>query len=233
MIRVGLTGAGDSLEEAAEECRRLGMQPVLLPCIAVTAAATDVIDEFRNVARAADWIVLTSARAVTIVWPDASLPMVPVAAVGKATARAAAAAGGRIEITGDQGGKDLMNRLGPRIDRALVAYPHAALTAFDLVGSMTKAGARVKHEAVYAIDPIPPAGDPVDAVVFGSPSAVKGWCAARTLDGLVVAVTGLTTAASVEAAGYPTLTIPTSPGYLEALEAVATLEIVANQKEPL
>jgi uroporphyrinogen-III synthase len=175
----------------------------------------------RRVAAGADWIVVSSARSVEVVWPEGGMPPVPVAAVGPGTARAVEAAQGRVELTGRAGGIELVELLGAAVAGALVAFPHAAVTAVDLVSPLQAAGARVEEMAVYSTQPLAPPLDPVEAVLFGSASAVRGWCSARSLQGLAVAVTGASVAAAVRAAGHSHLPVPAHPGFGEALLGLA------------
>ncbi|NIQ59511.1 MAG: uroporphyrinogen-III synthase, partial [Gemmatimonadetes bacterium] len=68
-----------------------------LPCIRVEPAPDDVLRRLRDRAPSADWIVVTSRRAVEVVWPEGRIPAGPaVAAVGPSTADAVRSAGGRV-----------------------------------------------------------------------------------------------------------------------------------------
>ncbi len=221
LSRVAITTTEDRARPLAEHSRRLGMAPVLLPCIRVTPAPPESLGRIREMARRADWIILTSPRPVAMLWPEGAMPAVPVAAVGPATARAVAAAGGNVQVTGDQGGAALMQRLGSQLAGRRVAYPHAGGPALDLTASLQAAGATVEEGVVYLTEEVGPSTDPVDAVLFGSPSAVRGWGRTRSLDGLVVAVTGPTTAAAVREAGHSHPLQSKPAGFRSALAVLA------------
>ncbi len=63
--------------------------------------------------------------------------------------------------------------------------------------ALEAAGASVEARAVYEIRPVPPAADPVDAVAFGSPTAVRGWFMSRDLEGVITGAIGETTAGAL------------------------------------
>lgn len=219
--RVGITTTADRAEPLRMAAARRGLRPVLLPCITVTPARPEHLSRFRQAADRADWIVLTSSRPVALLWPQGDMPPIPVAAVGEATARAVERAGGTVKVTGTRGAVDLLHQLGTRIKGARVFYPHGQLVAADITRRLEEAGARITAAVAYRTEPIGPGPDPVEGVIFGSPSAVRGWCLTRSFDDVVVAVTGATTAAAVRAAGYPYPHQPTKAGFKPALDLFA------------
>ena len=139
------------------------------------------------------------------------MPPVPVAAVGPAAASAATVAGGSVEVTGKTGAAGLLEALGPLVSGRRVAFPHADGADPATVADLQAAGAEVVAESVYRTTPIAPSEDHVDVVMFGSPSAAEGWCLSRSLDGLVVAAMGATTAAALIDRGHPPHVIPERP----------------------
>jgi uroporphyrinogen-III synthase len=211
VTRVGVTTSADRSARAADAYESRGFTPVLLPCIRVEAGADAVIDELRVAAGAADWILLTSARAIGAVWPSGSMPATPVAAVGEATARAALEAGASVALVGRVGASDLADRIGPGTGRIVV--PHAAGTDPGVLTRLAAEGWDVVEGIAYRTEPVAPADDPVDAVAFASPSAVEGWCSARTLDGLVVGAIGPTTAAALAERGRPPDVVAERPAH--------------------
>ena len=97
------------------------------------------------------------------------------------------------------------------------------------VARLLAAGAVVVSVPVYTMTPVAPAADPVDAGVFGSPSAVTGWLLARSAGELtVVAAIGRTTAAALEAAGRPPDIVPSPP---DIATVVADLVAAAHGAE--
>lgn len=219
--RVGLTSTGDALIRMEEACHRLDLSAVRLPCIRVSPASQTTLESFRMMAETADWIVVTSPRAVTTVWGEVAMPRIPVAVVGPETARTVEMAGGEVSIIGDGGGEELLKKLAGVMRGALVAYPHPAEPAIDLVAALEEAGAVVRHAVVYTTTPVAPPSRPVEAVVFGSPSAVAGWAMTRSFADLVVAASGPTTAAALSRHGCTDVLVPARPGSVNALEALA------------
>ena len=197
-LRLAVTTSADSSPRWADSVTAAGHVPVSLPCIEVRPRAADELDFLRKATLGADLLLLTSARSVGFLWPDEAIPDVAIAAVGRATAEAARAAGGRVEFVGDAGGDSLVASLLDAVSGKRVVFPHAGGSDLSRIDRLRAAGARVVAGAVYDSIPVAPANDPVDAALFGSPSAVAGWLMARTLAeaGLVGAI-GDTTAAEI------------------------------------
>ncbi|MBW3667198.1 MAG: uroporphyrinogen-III synthase [Actinobacteria bacterium] len=221
MTRVAITTAADRFSRLAESARRQGLHPVPLPCIEVIAAPAEVLEAARELARRADWLVLTSARTVEILWPEGEMPSVPVAAVGPATAAAAGAAGGGVGLVGESGGEDLIAELSEMIEGATVFFPHAS--GADRATTTAPGDSAVQIEAmpVYETRPIAPGPDRVDAVVFGSPSAVRGWGLSRSFAGLTLAAIGETTAAALAESARPADLIAPRPDFDDLMGLLA------------
>jgi len=203
-VRVAVTAGPDTAERIGRELHRVGLRPVWLPCVEIAPVPEETLRRVRRVATDVDWILVTSARAVQVVWPHGGMPPVPVAAVGPTTARAVAAAGGDAQLVGSDGAAALVERLGRRAADATVLFPRAAQVAADVVGLLEGHRCRVLSEVVYTTRPIPPPSQPpVEAATFASPSAVDGWTRTRPLAGIVRAALGSTTADALAAAGYP------------------------------
>jgi uroporphyrinogen-III synthase len=190
--RVAITTAADRADLAARPYRARGLDPVLLPCVRIDTGPDSAIADIRQQAPGATWLVVTSARAVAIVWPDGAMPPVPVAAVGPVTARAVSEAGGIVALVGEAGASDLVEALGQ--GTGVVVFPHAAGTDPGVFEEIITAGWDLLERTVYEAVPVAPSNDDVDAVVFASPSAVQGWVMTRRLDGPVVGAIGPTTA---------------------------------------
>lgn len=198
MPRIALTTTRDRAVGLASLCEEHGLEPVQLPCIEFVPVDESVLDPTRRRVGEADWLVVTSSRAISALWPDGGMPDVPVAAVGPLTAQAVRDAGGRPVVVGDGGAGELIALLSGRIGGTSVAFPHAAGAGTATIEALESAGASVDGRAVYEIRPVPPAAaDPVDGVVFGSPTAVRGWLLSRSLEGVVVGAIGETTAGAL------------------------------------
>ena len=79
MIRVAITT--DHFEEAAPPFRRLGLEPVWLPCIRLDRSDDTVLARAREAASSAELLLISSPRTLDLLWPDGSMPAVDVAAV--------------------------------------------------------------------------------------------------------------------------------------------------------
>ncbi|MEE9298967.1 MAG: uroporphyrinogen-III synthase [Acidimicrobiia bacterium] len=214
--RVAVTTTPDRASTIGETLVAHQLEPVILPCIEVIAAPESVLDEVRTISADADWIVVTSSRAVQLVWSSGGMLDVPVAAVGASTAAAVEAAGGSVEMAGHSGADALTARLTSMVVGRSVVFPHAVGADLSTIESLEKAGARVMAIPVYETRPIAPGLDLVDVVIFGSPSVITGWCRSRELDDLVLAVIGETTERALAENGYQAHVIPDRPDY-EAL----------------
>ncbi|MFP3914058.1 MAG: uroporphyrinogen-III synthase [Actinomycetota bacterium] len=203
--------------------RQEGLDPVSLPCIEIRP--TGRLREARQEAAAADWLVLTSPRAVSVLWPEGGMPPVPAAVVGGGTARAVRQAGGEVALVGDGDGRRLAQVLGGRVSGGTLLFLHG--TRADAGRFSGLAGVDVRAMAVYETIPLPPAPDPVDGAVFGSPSAVEGWTMSRTLGDLaVVAAMGPVTARALHGLGVDDVVTPPRPGIESVARTLsATLEM--------
>lgn len=221
MGRVAITTARDGAGRLVRMAKRYGLTPVPLPCIEVIPASSEVLDAARALAAEADWMVVTSSRAVTILWPMGGMPEVPVAAVGKSTAVSVEHAGGVLGLVGEAGGRALTVELGERLEGRSVFFPHASEADPSTIAVLEEAGAEVGAVTVYETTPIAPGPDPVDAAVYGSPSAVTGWLLSRSLDDMVLAAIGETTAGALADAGrYPDV-VPARPDFEDLMARLA------------
>ncbi len=219
--RVAVTTSADRYDQLAGPLDVAGCQPVELACIEVHAADQTVTEEVRAAGAAADLVVLTSQRPVAVVWPD-GMDGLSVLAVGEATAKAARAAGATIIGVGTGGGLELATLLVSTIVDKRVVYPHAGGTAQAMQTLLERSAAHVTAYEVYRVAPVAPGGDPVDAVMFASPSAVHGWVSARPFTGLVVTAIGGTTSAALREHGITPDTVPDRPGFLGLVAATVS-----------
>ncbi|MEW6336210.1 MAG: uroporphyrinogen-III synthase [Acidobacteriota bacterium] len=134
-------------------------------------------------------IAFTSARAPSAVLREAepyalaqAIVGIPAAAVGKATATSAAAAGFRVVVIGDAGGERLAEMLHPRLNPGAVAV-HACGSDHreDLASGLRRRGHEVLELPVYAMSPahaseLPPLPEvPPCAVLLSSPNAARAY----------------------------------------------------------
>ncbi|MDP8958309.1 MAG: uroporphyrinogen-III synthase, partial [Actinomycetota bacterium] len=94
-LRTAVTTSPDRAPAMAKELERVGLHPVVLPCLEVHPAGPGTLERARRAAEEADLLVLTSARVLGLLWPDGGFPATPVAAVGRSTAEGVRARGGR------------------------------------------------------------------------------------------------------------------------------------------
>lgn len=221
MPRIALTTTGDRTILLAPLCEEQGVEPVHLPCIEFVPADESVLDPMRRWVGEADWLVVTSSRAISTLWPEGGMPDVPVAAVGSVTAQAVRDAGGRPAVVGDGGAVQLIALLSGRLGGVSVAFPHARGAGTATIEALEAAGASVDARVVYEIRPISPAADPVDAVAFGSPTAVRGWFLSRDLEGLAVGAIGATTAGALAELGVAPDVEPPRPSFEELIAGMA------------
>lgn len=169
-------------------------------------------------------IAMTSARAAEPfrrgalsrgLWP--TLATLPVAAVGRATARAAEAAGLRVELTGTAGAAALVGQLGARLEGGAAAvHPCGRDRRDELAEGLRRAGRAVIPVAVYAMDPTPAADlpelptQPPLAVLLSSPRAARAYAAATScrFAGVPHLAMGATTAAAAAELGLAVVTLP-------------------------
>ncbi len=218
--RVAVTTTPDRAPTVAKTLVAHHLEPVILPCIEVIPAPESALDDARSISEVADWIIVTSPRAVLLTWPSGGMPDVPVAAVGASTAAAVEAAGGNVEMAGHSGAGELTAKLAPMVAGRSVAFPHAASADPSTIELLENSGARVKPIPIYETRSIAPGLDPVDVAIFGSPSAITGWCRSRGLNDLVLAVVGETTRQTLAEHGYEAHVTPDRPDYESVVTAL-------------
>lgn len=207
------TSVGSSADRWSAVISGTGLHPVALPCIEIVDAPEETLDRLRAEAQLADWIVVTSARAVAAVWPDGPMPARPlVAAVGPTTADAVRSRRGRIDLVGTGGAAALRDTLLPRIEGSTVVFPHARDADPQTEEILREHAARMVSAPAYTTVPVAPGDDTVDAAIFGSPSAVTGWTSSRSLTDIVTAAMGSTTEDALQQAGVGADVVPERPG---------------------
>jgi uroporphyrinogen-III synthase len=216
--RVGITSASERADRVAAPFEVAGFAPVSVPCVRTRPSDRPVIEEMRRLVDTADLVVLTSVTAFELLWPQGA-PSVPVAAVGRATAAAVRRRGGTVSTVGRSTGRALAETLDVAGKR--VAFPHARGTDQETLDLIAAGAAALDAMPVYENLPVAPPADLVDAVVFGSPSAVRGWALSRSFSGVVVAAIGPVTAAAVEQEGGRVDVVADIPSYQRLAHSLA------------
>lgn len=219
MTRVAVTTTADNAHRVGDALVAAGLVPVMLPCISISPSTEEILVELRRASTKADLILVTSARAVRIVWPDGDMPSTPVAAVGSTTAEAVTDAGGSIEVVGEAGAADLVAQLD--VDGLTIAFPHARAADPATTIELERRGATVHAATAYDAIPIAPADDKVKAAVFGSPSAIEGWLLRRHLDGMTIAAMGEKTASALRVRGVSDPVVAARPDLESLAQALA------------
>ncbi len=219
---VALTTTAERAEELAPLARDHGLRPVVLPCIEVAPAPESVLEQARRSAAASDWLLVTSARTIEYLWPrGGQIPEVEVAAVGTRTAEAVTNAGGAVSLVGHSGSVAMFSELITLVENATVCFPHGRGADLSKMALLDEPARAVSTWEIYATNPIPPALDLVDAVAFGSPSAVEGWSRSRSFAEVVVGAIGETTGEAVSDRGHHPDVVAGRPDYSELLERLA------------
>jgi uroporphyrinogen-III synthase len=235
-MRVLLTRSEEDCADWAARLAQHGAEGVALPCI----RTEPIVDAQRKAAveqalAEADWLVFTSRRGVeafAALAAAAPRGQCRIAVVGSATAEAAKAALGRVDLVGAGGTAESLAEtlvdLGdlkrhPRVSLALAE--NAGLT---LERALHSAGARCTRVDVYRTVPAPPA-EPrrplsalrVDNVVLASPSAVTGFVHQVDVDSPVSVYTiGPSTTAAARDAGLAVTAEAREPSFEGILEAM-------------
>ncbi len=230
--RVLVTRSAEDSAAWARELEALGAVPLVLPCIAAEPIDAPAL---RDALAAADWLVLTSRRGVertaALIGREALPGHVRVAAVGGATAAAARAALGRVDLVGAGTGAELARALVERegVGRGTRVVLAVAENARDVVErTLRGAGAECTRIAVYRTVAAPPRAPRVklselgaDAVLLASPSAVTGFVHQVDVDGPAALYTiGPTTSDAVRAHGLNVAAEARTPSLAALLEAL-------------
>jgi uroporphyrinogen-III synthase len=219
VIRVAVTT--DRFDAAAPHFAEVGLDPVSLPCIQIEPADEAVLTQARHAALGADLLLITSIRTLDLLWPDAQLPGVAVAAVGEATAAAVVSRGGRVVEVGSVGLSALTTKASNRLGGSRVVFPRSEGSDHQALEELrAKAGQLAEYE-VYRVIPIAPDRAPVEAAVFASPSAVEGWLLGRDFRDIVVGVIGPTTRRAVSRRRPPNVISP-DPSHRALARAMAS-----------
>ena len=234
--RVLLTRSEEDCAEWAARFAQHGAEAVALPCIRAETISTPAAKaELATALPASDWLVFTSRRGVeafATLCTGAPSPNCRIAVVGAATAGAAKAALGRVDVVG--AGGTAVALAATLVDVGdLKRHPRVLLALAENAGdalerALTAAGARCTRVDVYRTVPAP-AGEPrrplstlrVDNVVLASPSAVTGFVRTVDVDSAVSVYTiGPSTTAAARGAGLDVTAEAREPSFEGILEAM-------------
>jgi len=220
VIRVWVTRDEPPGGPLGEALREAGLEPVHEPVI-TRQACSDAGEELSRL-NCDDWLVLTSAFALKCLALECINRDLPphVAAVGDATATAAAARGLRVDLTANGGADALFALLRQRVTRGSVCYPRSSLADIpESWGDVT-----VSSPAVY--ETLPRDFDRavmmrVNIAAMTSPSAVN---VVGRVD-LPMASIGPATTATIRAFGMEPQVEASSPSFDLLARAIAEAEI--------
>ena len=100
MPRVAVTASIEASAGMAAELVAVGLRPVALPCVRIQQADDVDLVRARASAEEADLIVLTSSRALDVLWPEGPIPATPIAVLTPAGAARVEERGGRVAHVG-------------------------------------------------------------------------------------------------------------------------------------
>ena len=200
--RVAVTAGVEASAGMAAELVMVGLRPISLPCVRIQQADGADLARARASVEEADLVVLTSSRALDVLWPSGPIPATPIAMLTPAGAARVEERGGRVAHVGTGNPSDFTAYLVRKATGKRVAYPHAEGVDPRVIVSLADAAGELVAVAVYGWIPLAPAPDPVEAVVFESSLAVEGWMEARDLSGIVAAAIGPATAAALRRYGH-------------------------------
>jgi uroporphyrinogen-III synthase len=194
--RIVITRPAQLARSLAEALRARGAEPILLPVVRIEPPLDfrQFDDALRDLCgKKFDWIIFGSQNAVHAIAQRAAqigmdlgdvLPSLAVAAVGKATAAAAAQAGFRVTHVGKGTGADLIAELAPGMHAKHVLLPRSDRAGAAHFAQLHLAGAHVREVIAYrtvcseTLDAASVAASAdADAILFFSPSAVHAFLA--------------------------------------------------------
>lgn len=220
-MRVGVTASADGYERYAAALSMRGLTPVATPSVEVRPRPEAALRLIKDAAESAEFLLLTSSRAVEYLWPDDDMPGTPVLAVGAATADAVHKAGGNVAYIGTAGSSALLDEHESAIRAKAVVYPRAAGADPAITVRLIRIAQSIVSETIYATTPVAPPPHELDAVLFASPSAVEGWFLTRNVDDLLVGAIGPTTAAALQYRGITPDAQPAIPSAAALAAALA------------
>ena len=235
--RVVLTREEGKNEDMMKRLSARGVDCLEMPLIETTVGADrDALPAVISDPAGWDWVCITSPEAAKVFlegWTEAGKPDVPVATVGKGTAKILAAEYASGTLTAPTftpskaNAETLVDELPLNASGAAacrVLYPASAKAAKTLQEGLAARGATVTRLDTYSTEKVASVDETTlnlaltaDVVTFGSPSAVKAWLAITGLAAdaerhPLYACIGGTSAKACDAVSLPGVLFPDSPG---------------------
>jgi uroporphyrinogen-III synthase len=230
----------------ADTLREAGAEPVVYPTIHLAPPPSWVpFDRALGDDGRYAWIVFTSPSAVRLtcaraaeIGAAARLKALSVAAVGQETARAATAAGLRVDLVPpatEQRQEGLAAALGVLVPGTRLLFPQTVGGREHLRDVLTARGCVVDVVPVSEtkpIDDLPPV-PPFDAAVFASPSALRAfvarWGKGALAAAAAVAVIGPTTADAARELSVRVDVMPSTPSMAALVEGLSAHRAVSRR----
>jgi uroporphyrinogen-III synthase len=189
--RIVITRPPHKAEAFAVRLRDLGAVPILIPTIEIRPPRNPApLDDALRRLATFDWLVITSANAVTHIWrrldalelDAAQIDWPRIAAIGPITAKALRKRGREIELIPEEHvAESLFDALAERVDLsgARILLPQGNLARSFLAEALNDAGTDVR--AVIAYETVRPEIEPAalaapfDAITFTSSSTVENF----------------------------------------------------------
>lgn len=238
-----ITRATHQADGLTHELAQLGAVPLLYPCLELLPPdeLTPLHQALDNLIHGGyDWLILTSQNTVTVLAETLKHLKYPIecAAVGTATAHAAAEVGLTVTTLPDTHNAESLAAAMPPIHGAQILLPQSALADRSLATALVERGAHVTAVTAYSMGigtggidlPAQLRAGQIDAITLASPSAFHNLLTRLGNEGgdlallrrVPLACIGATTAQAVTDGGFsPAVTAPTptSRGLLDALSA--------------
>lgn len=234
-MRIVVTRAVHQAEELAAPLRALGAEVILLPVIGIAPPLDpEPLRQAAANANAYDWIIFTSANAVSAFASHLCIPpqelKARVATVGAATRSVAEGFGFTVSLTPlKYVAESLVDALGAEsLEDKRILIPAAAVTRDVVPSELRKLGAEVDVVEAYR-NILPPEAEASgrhifqppypDWILFASPSAVDNLSRLidpRKLASIKIASIGPVTSAAIRAHGL-TVTVEANPHTVEGL----------------
>lgn len=216
---------GEGARRLAALAAAQGWQTILSPALTIEPLPGPEIT-----AQGLAAIVLTSSEAAAPLAARMRARDLPVFAVGRITAEAAAAHGFTRICTGDGGVASLSRQIAGAALQGDILYARGETISMDLAAALRREGLKVREDVVYRALPIAALNAAArDAIASHRPGAVT-FLSARTVESFEAAAAGLDlahlhgvflsdTAAAAARCGYAAKHVAAAPG-LEALAAL-------------
>lgn len=207
--RILVTRSVHQAGKLSEGLRALGAIPIEVPVLEIIPPESyDQLDDALRQLDRFDWLILTSTNTLQAIRVrcahlginPANAEGLSVAAIGRATSKAAQSCGFRVEVVPEaQVSESLVSSLGERVRGRRVLLPQASITRGVIADALTAAGARVDVIEVYR-NVLPKSApellhkalaEGIDTVTFTSSSSVTHLAEAARQAGIPFPFSGM------------------------------------------